>query len=50
MIAMKFLAPLALAGLMAATPAAADLTDMDDAEREAFRPRSAPTFWTTPRC
>jgi protein-disulfide isomerase len=34
---MKFLAPLALAGLMAATPAAADLTDMDDAEREAFR-------------
>ena len=34
---MKFLAPLALAGLLAATPAAADLTDLSDAEREAFR-------------
>jgi len=34
---MKFLAPLALAGLMAATPAKADLTDLDDAERDAFR-------------
>src|SRR6056297_2773834 len=38
---MKFLAPLApalaLAGLMAATPAMADLTDLDDAERDAFR-------------
>jgi hypothetical protein len=34
---MKFLAPLAFAGLMAATPAAADLIDMDDAERDAFR-------------
>jgi protein-disulfide isomerase len=34
---MKFLAPLALAGLMAASPAMADLTDMDATEREAFR-------------
>jgi protein-disulfide isomerase len=34
---MKFLAPLAFAGLMAVTPAAADLIDMDDAERDAFR-------------
>jgi protein-disulfide isomerase len=34
---MKFLAPLAFAGLIAASPAAADLTDLSDAERAAFR-------------
>jgi protein-disulfide isomerase len=34
---MRLLAPLALAGALAAGPAAADLTDMSDAEREAFR-------------
>lgn len=34
---MKFLAPLAFAGLIAASPAAADLTDLSDPEREAFR-------------
>ena len=34
---MKFLAPLALAGTLAATAAAADLIAMDDAERDAFR-------------
>ncbi|MFW5642100.1 MAG: DsbA family protein [Roseicyclus sp.] len=34
---MKFLAPLALSGLVAATPAAADLTDLSASEREAFR-------------
>ncbi|MDG4649167.1 DsbA family protein [Roseibacterium sp. SDUM158017] len=34
---MKFLAPLALAGAIAAGPAAADLTDLTDAERDAFR-------------
>jgi protein-disulfide isomerase len=34
---MRLLAPLALAGALAAGPAAADLIDMDEAEREAFR-------------
>ena len=34
---MKALAPLAFAGLIAAGPGAADLTDLSDAEREAFR-------------
>ncbi len=34
---MRFLAPLAMAGLLAAGPAAADLTDLTEAERDAFR-------------
>jgi protein-disulfide isomerase len=34
---MKYLAGLAFAGIMAAAPATADLIDMDDAERDAFR-------------
>ncbi|MGP1358144.1 DsbA family protein [Roseicyclus sp.] len=34
---MRLLAPLALAGALAAGPAAADLIDMDAAERDAFR-------------
>jgi protein-disulfide isomerase len=34
---MKFLAPLAIAGMLAATAASADLIDMDEAERDAFR-------------
>jgi protein-disulfide isomerase len=34
---MKVLAPLAFAGLIAASPAAADFTDLSDSEREAFR-------------
>jgi protein-disulfide isomerase len=34
---MKYLAPLAFAGILAAGPAAADLTDLSAAERDAFR-------------
>ncbi len=34
---MKFLTPLTFAGLLAASTASADLIDMDDAERDAFR-------------